>query len=218
MTAGGADGVMGVWARRFWFLVVLGAVVAVASRAEAFRNLKHGDPAPDFALKSVTGEGVSLSAFKGKAVAIAFVHEGQEKSEKVLRALAALDPSVAAKTQVLAILVENGGGDPGAWIGKVGVSFPLLLDPSKDVYAKYGVFVTPATGVIRPDGSFEEEVAGYSASYKEETEGLLKVALGLATARSSRPRPRRPRCPSSPRNARWPSGSSRRPRSSSSGG
>jgi tetratricopeptide (TPR) repeat protein len=64
----------------------------------------------------------------------------------------------------------------------VGASFPVLLDPSKDVYAKYGVFVTPATGVIRPDGNFEEEVAGYSASYKEETEGLLKMALGLATA------------------------------------
>ncbi|MBI5014625.1 MAG: redoxin domain-containing protein [Deltaproteobacteria bacterium] len=172
---------MSRWVRFALLLAVLGAWVAVAAQAEAFRNLKEGDAAPDFTLKSTAGQEIRLGALQGKAVAIAFVHQGQEKSEKVLKALAGLDPAVAARTEVVAVLVDTGEGDPAAWVGKMGVSFPVLLDPSKEVYAKYGVFVAPATGVIRPDGVFQGEVAGYSASSKEEIEGLLKVALGLAT-------------------------------------
>lgn len=157
------------------------ASVLLSSPADAFRNLKEGAEAPDFTLKGLKGEDVTLSSFKGKAVVIAFVHQGQEKSEKVLKALAALDAAVAAKTQVLAVLVDSGEGNPAGWAPAAGAAFPVLLDPAKDVYGKYGVFVTPATGVVKPDGTFEAEVASYSASYKDETEGLLKLALGLAT-------------------------------------
>ena len=74
--------------------IVLGSVLGLCgltSPAAAFRNLKEGAAAPDFTLKSLKGEDVTLSSFKGKAVLVAFVHQGQEKSEKVLEALAALD-------------------------------------------------------------------------------------------------------------------------------
>lgn len=152
------------------------------SPAAAFRNLKEGAAAPDFSLKSTKGEEVSLSSFKGKAVVLAFVRQGQEKSDKVLKALAALDAALTGKSQVLVVVANPSEGDAAAWAAKSGEGLTVLLDPGEEVYGKYGALVAPASGVIKPDGAFLAEVAGYSASYKDEVEGLLKVSLGLATA------------------------------------
>jgi tetratricopeptide (TPR) repeat protein len=154
----------------------------VASPAAAFRNLKEGAQAPEFTLKSSQGQDVSLGSFKGKAVVVAFVRQGQEKSEKVLQALASLDAAVTAKAQILVVVANPAEGDAGAWASKVSGSLMVLLDPGEEVYGKYGVMVSPSTGVIKADGSFMTELAGYSAAYKDELEGVLKVGLGLATA------------------------------------
>ncbi|MBI5014626.1 MAG: redoxin domain-containing protein [Deltaproteobacteria bacterium] len=167
-----------------WTALLLGLAAAgfLPSTAEAFRSLKEGAPAPDFTLKSTKGDDVSLGSFKDKAVVLAFVRQGQDKSDKVLKALSSLDEALAAKSQVLIVVANPSEGDAAAWAGKSGGSLTVLLDPGEDVYAKYGALVAPATGVIKPDGTFLAEVAGYSASYKDEVEGLLKVGLGLATA------------------------------------
>lgn len=164
-------------------LAGLALLLAGATPAAAFRNLKEGAAAPEFTLKSTKGEDVSLASFKGKAVAIAFLKQGQDKSEKVLKALGGMDADLAAKSQVLGIIVNPTEGDAAAWVEKAGGgSVTVLLDPGEEVYGKYGGMVTPATGVVKPDGVFVGEVASYSASFKDEVQGLLKVGLGLATA------------------------------------
>lgn len=173
--------------RRHWREVVGGIVglallLGAASPAAAFRNLKEGAEAFDFTLKSTKSEDVTLSAFQGKAVVLAFLRQGQDKSEKVLKALAGLDPAVASKTQVLGVVVNPGEGDAAAWVEKAGNGLTVLLDPGEEVYGKYGGLVAPSTGVLKPGRVFVGEVAGYSAGYKDELEGVLKVALGLATA------------------------------------
>lgn len=163
-------------------VLVLAAFLSGTVRAAAFRAVNEGSPAPDFRLSSVKGEEVSLSGLRGRVVVIAFVAQGQDKSEQALRALSTLDPALAGRSAIVAILVNPDEGDASAWAVKSGAPFPVLVDAAKATFRQYGVFVTPATAVVRADGVFQGEASGYSAAFKGEVEGLLKVALGEARA------------------------------------
>ncbi len=159
--------------------LTLFALCFSASAGLAFRNLKEGAPAPDFTLSTTKGESIALKSLQGKAVVLSFVRQGQEKSVKVLKALSSLPAD--DKVAVVAVVVNPKESDAAAWVAQTGATVPVLVDAAEDVYGKYGAFVAPATGVLKPGGTFVAEVAGYSASFKDEVQGLLKVALGQAT-------------------------------------
>lgn len=165
----------------FVCVVVLAGVLAAAP-ASAFRNAEEGKAAPEFTLKATSGEGVSLASQRGKAVVLAVVRQGQDKSGDALKALAGIDPALAEKAVVLAVVVNPGDGDAAKWAVDAGAKGPVLLDSAAEFYGVYGVLVVPSTGVLSPDGVFRGEVTGFTAGYRSQVEGLLKVALGLSSA------------------------------------
>ncbi len=162
-------------------VVALTGVLAAAP-ATAFRQAEEGKVAPDFSLKAASGEGVSLTSLRGKAVVLAVVRQGQEKSGEAVKALGALDPALANQATVVAVVVNPGEGDAGRWAAGLGAKGPVLLDSGGEFYGAYGILVVPSTGVLTAEGVFRGEVSGYTASYRTQVEGLLKVALGLSTA------------------------------------
>ncbi len=151
--------------------------------AQGFRNVRPGQEAPAFSVNTVDGREVSLEALRGRAVVLAFLRIGQEKSAKAARVLADLQKTFGDRVAVVGIVLNPDGGDPKAWADRLGVSFPLGLDPQREVYGAYGVLVAPSTGVIDPGGRFVEEVGGYTASYRDELERLVRNALGEKVAR-----------------------------------
>jgi tetratricopeptide (TPR) repeat protein len=165
--------------------VLIGAVVTwvwlLGASAVAFRGVEVGAEAPDFSLESTTGRQVSLSDFRGKAVLLAFVRQGQEKSAKTLADLSRLDPALGDQVQVVAVVVNPDKGDAEQWASEVGATFPVLVDTTGEVYGGYGVLVLPSTGVIEPEGTLRGEVNGHTASFKGEVERHAKTVLGLAT-------------------------------------
>lgn len=170
------------WQRGWAGVALAGAVVlAGAAPGYAFRNLQEGTKAPEFSLKATDGKAVSLTGLQGKAVVLAFVRQGQARSADALADLTKLDPALAEKTAVVAVVLNPAEGDAAQWAAQAGVKYPVLLDEAGNVYGLYGVMVAPSTGVLTPDGTFRGEVDSHTAAYRGQVEHLVRVALGLAT-------------------------------------
>jgi peroxiredoxin len=167
--------------RAAWVISVAAVVSALfvsTSGAEAFRNVEMGAKAPSFTLKSVDGSEVSYAAPTDKPVVIAFIRQGQDKSEKLVKDLSRIAPEVVAKSILLAVVVNPGEGDPKSLAASApGVT--VLLDEGEKVYASFGVMVAPQTAVLAPDGSLKAEVSGYTSSFKSDVEITLRQILGM---------------------------------------
>lgn len=154
-------------------------MLANSAFAQAFRHLSEGDVVPGFKLQTVAGESVDYAAPTDVAIVLTFVKMGQEKSDAVMRELAKLDKAVGEKTQVLALVINPQDGNVAAWVKGLGVEFPVLLDKNEEVYAKYGVMVSPQTALISQDGKLKGEVGGHTAEFKREIETKLREILGM---------------------------------------
>jgi tetratricopeptide (TPR) repeat protein len=171
------------WQRRVWVLTAALAgvfIIANVPYASAFRNVKEGEKAHPFKLSTVDGGTVEYAAPPESGVVLAFVKQGQETSEAVVKDLGKLSADVGAKTQVLAVLINPADGDAKAWVAKMGVKYPILIDTDMTVYGLYGVSVTPQTAIIAPDGVMKKETGGHTSAYLGDVEASLREALGIA--------------------------------------
>lgn len=157
-------------------------VCAGGSRAYAFRNVKVGDPAPAVALPSTGGDTVDITSLQGKAVVMAFLRQGQEKSTRALEGLSKVAEAFQDRAAVVAVVLNPGDGDAAAWAESAGARFPILLDSNQDAYARFGVVVAPSTGVLDPAGVFVGEVDGHTHGFEGDVTALVKTALGEAPA------------------------------------
>jgi peroxiredoxin len=124
--------------------------------------LKIGDTAPEFELASHTRQRIKLSDFRGnKNVVLAFfVLANTPTWTNELQAYqAGLAEFEKAQAQILAISI-NSESTNGSFARKLGVTFPLLCDTTREVSKRYGVlsffrvakrvtFVVDKQGVIR---------------------------------------------------------------------
>jgi len=148
-----------------------------------FRNLKEGEPAPDFKLKDLDGKTYSLSKAKGKVTVILYWRPGQERSLNALKALKGIAEELSDQPlQVLAITKETDKLSEIKSLKKsLEIPCPILLDRDAEVYAKFGVFVFPATALIDKKGIYHFHHGGFRDNYYEEISGLVRILLGLIT-------------------------------------
>jgi peroxiredoxin len=154
-----------------------------SSQCWGFRNLKEGEPAPDFKLKDLDGKTYSLSKAKGKVTVILYWRPGQERSLNALKALKGISEELS--DQPLQILAITKDADKLSKIKSLKESlqipYPILLDREAEVYAKFGVFVFPATALIDKKGIYRFHHGGFRDNYYEEISGLVRILLGLIT-------------------------------------
>ncbi|MCC6543955.1 MAG: TlpA family protein disulfide reductase [Nitrospirae bacterium] len=120
-----------------------------------------GDRAPEFTLKSITGESVSLSQYKGSVIVLGLFH--------------ICEPCMIQATQMQKLLNEgqskavflgiNTAGDSEEDVRsylnqfETRITFSYLLDPARDINKKYfqrlmpTVLVIDGNGIIRYRGS-----------------------------------------------------------------
>ena len=160
--------------------LVLGILFLGSTHLLAFRNLKEGESAPDFKLKSLEGKTYSLSDSKGKVDIILYWRTEQDRSLNALKALKELFENLTK--QPVRILTITKDPDTAA-IKEVQQSlelpFPILRDSREEVYSQFGVFVFPSTAIIDQKGIYRFHYGGYRDGYAEEIEGRVKVFLGL---------------------------------------
>jgi len=148
--------------------IVLGALLSIFAVGSMAASDLAGQAAPDFVLKSATGENLRLSEYRGDVVMINFWATwcGPCRQEMPL-----LDELYNRYQRVgFNLLGVNIDDDPRRamkMIEDLGVSFPVLFDEFKVVSKLYQVEAMPVTVIVDREGTVRYVHHGYKPGYED---------------------------------------------------
>lgn len=128
-----------------------------------------GQTAPDFVLKSATGENLRLSEYRGDVVMINFWATwcGPCRQEMPL-----LDELYGRYQRVgfnlLGVNIDDDSRRAMAMVNELGISFPVLFDEDKKVSKLYEVEAMPLTILLDREGTVRHVHHGYQPGYEQK--------------------------------------------------
>jgi peroxiredoxin len=127
--------------------------VAVPAGLKDAGGPQEGDRAPDFTLKTLDGETVSLSDFAGQPVVLNFwasyCHPCRQEFPLFRKQLAEHPGDFV----VLGVDTKDIDSDARAFAKEQQARWPIAVDPDAEVAKAYGVRPIPQTFFIKPDGT-----------------------------------------------------------------
>ncbi|MDH3270716.1 MAG: TlpA family protein disulfide reductase [Gemmatimonadota bacterium] len=174
-----------------WAILGVATVVVIAwVGRENYRPVITGAEAPAFTFASLDGTDVSLSDFRGEQVVLVNVWAtwcGPCVVE--MPSMQRLYDSLEGEEfEILAVSVDapsgeldefgRPGGDLRAFIEELGLSFPILHDPSGSILTTYQTTGVPESFVIGKDGLIYKKVAGPTEWDAIENQELIRRLLG----------------------------------------
>ena len=129
----------------------------------------EGQVAPDFALKSSTGENLRLSEYRGDVVMINFWATwcGPCRQEMPL-----LDELYSRYNRVgfnlLGVNIDDDSRRAMQMVEELGVNFPVLFDARKEVSKLYEVEAMPVTVIVDRSGTVRYVHHGYKPGYEDK--------------------------------------------------
>lgn len=157
--------------------------VAAPAHSSAFRNLKVGQPVPDFTLQDLDGMSHTLSAEWGKVMILCFVRSNQDRSIRVLNDMTKIYASLKSSGLVV-FAVAYGTGDLTSIKTikeNLNLNYPVLVDKDREVYGSFGLFALPAISIIDREGNLAYEYTSYGSDFEQAVTGKAKVLLGMET-------------------------------------
>ena len=138
-----------------------------------------GQPAPDFALKSIDGVNLRLSEFRGEVVMINFWATWCGPCRQEMPLLDELHQRYQkVGFRLLGINIDDDRRSATKMVRVLKVGFPVLMDERKEVSRLYDVDAMPATLLIDRSGIVRYVHhgyrSGYEQSYVDEIRELLK--------------------------------------------
>jgi peroxiredoxin len=149
--------------------LTLGLLVTVFAATALASSGLEGKAAPDFALKSSTGENLRLSEYRGDVVMINFWATwcGPCRQEMPL-----LDELYTRYERVgfnlLGVNIDDDSRRAMQMIEELGVNFPVLFDARKEVSKLYEVDAMPVTVLVDKEGNVRHVHHGYKPGYEEK--------------------------------------------------
>lgn len=147
----------------------MGLIVAAFAATSLASTGLVGQLAPDFALKSSTGENLRLSEYRGDVVMINFWATwcGPCRQEMPL-----LEELYARYERVgfnlLGVNIDDDVHKAMQMIDELGVSFPILFDSRKEVSKLYNIETMPVTVLVDREGRVRYVHLGYKSGYEDK--------------------------------------------------
>ncbi len=158
--------------------LTLGLLVTVFATTSLASSGLEGQAAPDFALKSSTGENLRLSEYRGDVVMINFWATwcGPCRQEMPL-----LDELYTRYERVgfnlLGVNIDDDSRRAMQMIEELGVNFPVLFDARKEVSKLYEVEAMPATVLVDREGNIRFVHHGYKPGYEDKYLDQVRTLL-----------------------------------------
>ncbi|RLA24922.1 MAG: TlpA family protein disulfide reductase [Gammaproteobacteria bacterium] len=149
--------------------ILPGIILAIFAASSLASSTLEGQSAPDFVLKSSSGNNLRLSEYRGDVVMINFWATwcGPCRQEMPL-----LDDLYGRYQRVgftlLGVNIDDDSRRAMKMIEELGVNFPVLFDESKDVSKLYAVEAMPVTVLVDREGTVRHVHHGYKPGYEEK--------------------------------------------------
>jgi len=157
---------------------LIGLVFGMLAATSLASSGMEGQTAPDFALKSSTGENLRLSEYRGDVVMINFWATwcGPCRQEMPL-----LDELYSRYQRVgfnlLGVNIDDDAGRAMQMLDELGVSFPVLFDTRKEVSKLYDVQAMPVTVLVDREGRIRHVHHGYKPGYEDKYLDQVRALL-----------------------------------------
>lgn len=136
------------------------------------------EPAPDFTLKSLSGENIRLSELRGNVVMINFWASWCGPCRQEMPLLEQLYQRYnALGFELLGVNVEQDVDDAKRWLADRPVSFPVLLDPQNELTKIYQVKAMPSTILVDRDGNVRHLHKGYKPGDENTYQDLVRSLI-----------------------------------------
>ena len=158
-TSGGRDSLLS------WVIGTLVLVAALGMIWAADRGVSgpvgRGGDAPDFELARLSGDRIALSDYRGRVVLVNFwatwCKPCEDEMPSMERLYQALSP---AGFELVAVSVDETPEEVARFRDRLGVSFPIALDPGQEVSRRYQTQGFPESLLIDADGRIVERYVG----------------------------------------------------------
>jgi peroxiredoxin len=157
-------------------ILALTLILAHPKAALSESALMIGDPAPRVTMNDLAGMKMTIpDSVRGKVVIIHFWAEGCSSCAREMPALESLYAEYKSKGLiVVAVNVGQQTNAVSAFIRKMGLSYPVVLDPESTAAGSYGVFGLPRTFFLDRTGRIKYKILG-EASEKTLKKLVLKI-------------------------------------------
>jgi peroxiredoxin len=140
--------------------------------------LTLGEKAPDFTLKTLSGENLNLVEQRGSIIVINFWASwcGPCRTEMpILQEFHNQYQDLGVSVWGVNVEQENQAGLN--YIRELGVDFPIFFDASNDVSANYDVEAMPTTVIIDRHGKVRSVFRGYQKGYEKKYAKVIKQLI-----------------------------------------
>jgi thiol-disulfide isomerase/thioredoxin len=159
-------------------LVALLLIVVVAPAADSATTQLIGQPAPDFALRSLGNENLRLSEHQGEVVVINFWATWCGPCRQEMPLLDELYGKYRrAGLVLLSVNIDDAQDRAIEMAGALQVSYPVLLDVRKEVARAYQVGTMPVTVLIDREGVVRYVSEGYKPGYERRYTDQVRELL-----------------------------------------
>jgi len=162
--------------RKYILLII--SLLLIAAPTNAI-SISLGEQAPDFNLRSASGEPVASSEFKGKTLVLIFWRTGQSRSVMALKEAAEIMRDYEKKgVSVIGVIEEAESLEEAQKVFEDNkISYPLLID-DRQAYSDFGIRVFPTTVIIDKDGLLAYDIPSHPLTYKIKLEGYVRKLIG----------------------------------------
>ena len=133
-----------------------------------------GKTAPDFELETLEGKKAKLSDYRGKKVILNFWASWCPPCREEMPEFQRIYSENKDKLVVVGVNLQESRENAEAFIEKLSITFPILLDPNSQVKDMYNVFTQPVTYFIDESGKIVDKKFGPLTS-EEIDEKIAKM-------------------------------------------
>jgi len=131
------------------------------------KKARIGSVAPDFTLPDIDGKVVSLSSLRGRVVVLTFFASWCHPCEQEMPLLEKTQLDDGDRIAVIGVNYQDFPADTRAFVQRLGVTFPALIEDSTDnpVAARYDVHAMPDTVFIDAQGVVRNRIFGQTNTH-----------------------------------------------------
>ncbi len=149
-------------------------------------GISIGKNAPDFELQDLSGKYIQLSDFRGKNVVLNFWASWCPPCREEMPEFQRIYSENQDTIVVIGVNLQESQVNAESFVHKLGITFPILLDPNAHVKDMYNVFTQPVTYFIDANGKIVDKKFG-PLTAEEINEKIAKMNIKISQSASLQP-------------------------------